>query len=62
MANVARDVIWPKGNDVVVLAVFLHVGQGDCTIVLVKDGAGYKTVVQPHHQMHSTPRCWLAGR
>ena len=45
MANVARDVIWPTDDNIIVRAVFLYVGQGDCTIVLVKDGDTYKTVV-----------------
>ena len=45
MANVARDVIWPTKTDVIVRVVFLHVGQGDCAIVLAKDGGTYKTLV-----------------
>lgn len=45
MSNVAHDVIWPMKSDVMVRVVFLHVGQGDCAIVLVKDGKTYKTIV-----------------
>jgi beta-lactamase superfamily II metal-dependent hydrolase len=45
VSNVARDVIWPTDTDVLVRAAFLYVGQGDCTIVLVKDGDTYKTLV-----------------
>lgn len=45
MSNVAREVIWPASSDVRVRVVFLYVGQGDSTIVLVKDGNTYKTVL-----------------
>jgi len=45
VSNVARDVIWPKKSNILVRVVFLYVGQGDCTLVLVKDGKGYKTLV-----------------
>jgi beta-lactamase superfamily II metal-dependent hydrolase len=45
MSNVAREVIWPKKSNVLVRVVFLYVGQGDCTLVLVKDGNRYKTLV-----------------
>ena len=45
MSNVARDVIWPTRDDVLVRTVFLYVGQGDCTIVLLKDGDGYKSLI-----------------
>ena len=45
MANIARDVIWPGDENVLVRAVFLYVGQGDATIVLVKDGSGYKCLL-----------------
>ncbi len=45
MANVARDVIWPDRDDILVRAVFLYVGQGDCTVVLVKDADTYRTLV-----------------
>lgn len=43
MANVAREVIWPDNSDIILRVVFLYVGQGDCTIVLTKDGDTYKT-------------------
>jgi competence protein ComEC len=45
MPNVARDVIWPKDANILVRVVFLYVGQGDSTIVLVKNGNGYKTLL-----------------
>lgn len=45
MPNVARDVIWPTSSDVSVRVVFLYVGQGDSTIVLVKEGKAYKTLL-----------------
>ncbi|NQU25653.1 MAG: competence protein ComEC [Candidatus Nealsonbacteria bacterium] len=46
MSNVAREVIWPSADgNVLVRAVFLHVGQGDSTIFLVKDGDTYRTVL-----------------
>ena len=45
VSNVAQDVIGPDGKDILVRTVFLYVGQGDCTIVLVKDGDTYKTLV-----------------
>lgn len=45
MANVAREVIWPKSNDVLVRVVFLYVGQGDSTIVLVRSGTTCKTIL-----------------
>ena len=38
MSNVAREVIWPDRSDILVRVVFLYVGQGDCTLVLAKDG------------------------
>lgn len=45
MTNIARDVIWPTNSNILVRVVFLHVGQGDSTVVLVKDGNTYKTLV-----------------
>lgn len=45
MSNVAREVIWPDRSDILVRLVFLYVGQGDCTLVLAKDGEAYKTMV-----------------
>jgi beta-lactamase superfamily II metal-dependent hydrolase len=43
--NVAQDVIWPKDPNILVRVVFLHVGQGSSTIVLVSDGTGYRTIL-----------------
>lgn len=45
MANVAKDVLWPTNPKVLVRVAMLYVGQGDSSIVLVKDGSTYKTVV-----------------
>ncbi len=45
MSNIARDVIWPTGTNVRIRVVFLYVGQGDSTVVLVKDGKTYKTLL-----------------
>lgn len=45
MSNVAREVIWPDSSDILVRVVFLYVGQGDSTIVLVKDGDTYKSIL-----------------
>ncbi len=45
MSNVAREVIWPKTDNVLVRVAFLYVGQGESTLVLVKDGSTYKTLV-----------------
>lgn len=45
MSNVAREVIWPDSRDVLIRVVFLYVGQGDSTLVLVKDGDSYKTIL-----------------
>ena len=43
MANsIARKVIWPDTSEnVLVRAVFLYVGQGACSIILVSNGADY---------------------
>lgn len=45
MSNVARDVIWPTNNEILIRAVFFHVGQGDSTLVLVKDDSTYKSIL-----------------
>jgi beta-lactamase superfamily II metal-dependent hydrolase len=45
MSNVAREVIWPDSSDILIRVVFLYVGQGDSTIVLVKDGDTYQTIL-----------------
>ncbi len=44
--NVARDRLWPDpGSNILVRAVFLYVGQGSSTILLVNDGDDYKVVL-----------------
>ena len=45
MGNVARDVIWPIDSNILVRAVFLHVGQGSSTVLLAADGSTYKTLL-----------------
>ncbi len=39
--NVAHRVIWPTDENVLVRAVFLYVGQGDCTLILTRNGSEY---------------------
>ncbi len=44
--NTARELLWPDGDsNILVRAVFLYVGQGSSTILLVKDGDGYKVIL-----------------
>jgi len=44
--NIAKDILWPKAdNGILVRVVFLYVGQGSSTIVLVADGDTYKSVL-----------------
>ncbi|RUL84613.1 ComEC/Rec2 family competence protein [Tautonia sociabilis] len=45
MANIAKEVIWPKDPNILVRVVFLHVGQGSSTIVLAADGSTYKSLL-----------------
>jgi beta-lactamase superfamily II metal-dependent hydrolase len=45
VANVAKDVLWPTDSNILIRVVFLYVGQGDSTIVMIKDGATYKTIL-----------------
>lgn len=45
MSNVAQDVLWPTDDNVLIRVGMLYVGQGDSSVVLVKDGDNYKTVV-----------------
>jgi beta-lactamase superfamily II metal-dependent hydrolase len=45
MANVARELIWPTDPNILVRAVFLYVGQGSSTIILVADGSTYKPLL-----------------
>jgi len=45
MSSVARDVIWPTDAEVLVRVVFLHVGQGDSTVVLAAEGETYKCML-----------------
>lgn len=37
----ARRIIWPSDRSVLVRAVFLYVGQGSSTLVLIRNGLGY---------------------
>ena len=43
--NVAKEVLWPTNEDVLVRVVFLYVGQGTSTLVLASDGNTYKSVL-----------------
>ncbi|MBI1349460.1 competence protein ComEC [bacterium] len=45
MSNVAQDVLWPTDPNVLVRVGMLYVGQGDSSVVIVKDGSGYKSVL-----------------
>lgn len=45
MSNVAQDVLWPTDSEVLIRVGMFYVGQGDSSVVLVKDGDGYKTVL-----------------
>jgi competence protein ComEC len=45
MANIARELIWPSDSNVLVRMVFLHVGQGESTIVLVADSGTYRVLL-----------------
>lgn len=37
----ARRVVWPTDSNILVRVVFLYVGQGSCTLVLVRNGPRY---------------------
>jgi len=42
----ARELLWPKADSgILVRFVFLHVGQGSSTVVLVRDGTSYKSLL-----------------
>lgn len=43
--NTARRIIWPTDPTILVRAVFLYVGQGSSTLILVKNGITYDTWV-----------------
>lgn len=45
MSNIAKDLIWPRGNNILVRVVFLYVGQGDSTIVIAADNGAYQTLL-----------------
>lgn len=45
MVNVAKDVLWPTDSKILVRVAMLYVGQGDSSIVLMKDGSDYKVLV-----------------
>lgn len=44
-SNVARDVLWPNDSSILVRAAFLHVGQGQSTVVFVRDGKNYRVLL-----------------
>jgi beta-lactamase superfamily II metal-dependent hydrolase len=45
MANVAKEILWPTDLNVLIRVGMLYVGQGDASVVLVKDGTTYKTIL-----------------
>ncbi len=45
MSNVARDIMWPTDNNILVRVVFLYVGQGESTIVIAADNETYHTLL-----------------
>lgn len=45
MTNVAQDVLWPTDSNVLIRVGMLYVGQGDASVILVKDGLTYKTIL-----------------
>lgn len=45
MTNVAQDVLWPTDSNVLIRVGMLYVGQGDASVILVKDRSTYKTIL-----------------
>jgi len=43
--NKAKALLWPTNPDILARFVFLYVGQGSSTIILVKDGDTYKSML-----------------
>ena len=43
--NKARELLWPTDTSILLRFVFLYVGQGSSTIILVKDGDTYKSIL-----------------
>lgn len=43
--NKAKALLWPTNSDILARFVFLYVGQGSSTIILVKDGDTYKSML-----------------
>lgn len=43
--NVAREVLWPVDQRILVRVAFLHVGQGASAVVFVRDGDTYRVVL-----------------
>jgi len=41
----AKDLLWPKDTKILVRFVFLYVGQGSSTIVLIRDNDSYKSIL-----------------
>lgn len=43
--NMAKDILWPSDTQVLVRFVWLYVGQGSSSIVLIRDGGNYKCLL-----------------
>ena len=43
--NIAREVLWPTNSKILIRVAFLHVGQGQSSIVIIRNGQGYKVHV-----------------
>lgn len=43
--NKARELLWPSDSNILVRLVWLYVGQGSSTIVLIKNGETYKSLL-----------------
>lgn len=49
MAGIARDLLWPTDSNLLARLVFLYVGQGSSTVILVSNGGAYRTLVLDIH-------------
>jgi beta-lactamase superfamily II metal-dependent hydrolase len=49
MSNVARDLLWPSDPQLLARIVFLYVGQGSSTIMLIADGNDYQVLLLDLH-------------
>lgn len=43
--NTAREILWPRGTNVLVRVCFLYVGQGSSLVVLIRDGNAYRVLL-----------------